>query len=121
MLKHLLAHFQKKFRTKVIADASPVRFGAVLVQFQDGKGHQGTIKTKRLISTKVWLSGFDASVERKCRPCHGCQLVSQPVGPTPSASYVYKISRTTVDRSGSTPSRTTSGDNILVVVDYHSG
>ena len=53
------------------------------------EGHQGIVKTKERLRSKVWWPGIDADAERKCRSCHGCQVVSQtaptqpPVKPTP--------------------------------------
>jgi hypothetical protein len=47
------------------------------------EGHQGVVKTKQRIRSKVWWPGVDNAVERRCKVCHGCQLVSQMPCPEP--------------------------------------
>ncbi len=37
------------------------------------EGHQGVVKTKDRLRTKVWWPGMNNDVERFCRRCHGCQ------------------------------------------------
>ena len=45
------------------------------------EGHQGIVKTKQRLQSKAWWPGMDNAAERKCRTCHGCQLVGQPSRP----------------------------------------
>ena len=45
------------------------------------EGHQGLIKTKRLIRSKVWFHGIDKMVEETISKCNECYLNSKP---TPS-------------------------------------
>ena len=82
------------------------------------EGHQRTIKTKQRICTKVWRPGVDGTVERKCRTCHGFQMVSQPVPPQPVMSTQFPDAPWT-DLTADLLGPLLSGDNILLVVDYH--
>ena len=82
------------------------------------EGHQGVVKTKQRLRTKVWWPGIDRQVEEKCRTCHGCQLVGQPTPPeplrhTPFPDQPWKD--LAADLMGPLP----SGDYVLVVVDYY--
>ena len=45
------------------------------------EGHPGIVAMKQHLRTKVWWPGIDKEVERACKTCHGCQLVSQPTKP----------------------------------------
>ena len=83
------------------------------------EGHQRTIKTKQRNCTKVWRPGVDGMVERKCRTCHGFQLVSQPVPPQPVMSTQFPDAPWT-DLTADLLGPLLSGDNILLVVYYHS-
>ena len=42
------------------------------------EGHQGIVKTKQRLRTKVWWPGIDRETEHAYRTCHGCQLVGKP-------------------------------------------
>ena len=47
------------------------------------EGHQGVVKMKERLRSKVWWPGVDKDAERKCRECYGCQLVTkETVGST---------------------------------------
>lgn len=51
-------------------------------------GHQGIVKTKALIRSKVWFPGIDALVERMVNSCVPCQVAQakvqfEPLCPTP--------------------------------------
>ncbi|PIK38325.1 hypothetical protein BSL78_24838 [Apostichopus japonicus] len=39
------------------------------------EGHQGIVKSKQRLRTKVWWPGADRDIESKCKTCHGCQVV----------------------------------------------
>ena len=43
------------------------------------EGHQGIVKTKKRLRSKVWWPGIDKEAEKKCRQCFGCQMVSKHV------------------------------------------
>ena len=47
------------------------------------EGHQGIVKTKERLRSKVWWPGIDKEAEKKCRECFGCQMVSKHVPPPP--------------------------------------
>ena len=40
-------------------------------------GHQGIVKTKRLIRSRLWYPGIDAQIERKIRSCKQCQAMNE--------------------------------------------
>ncbi|KAG1699379.1 hypothetical protein GQR58_005524 [Nymphon striatum] len=50
------------------------------------EGHQGVVKTKSLLRTKVWWPGMDKEVERFCRHCYECQILGRPEPPVPLVS-----------------------------------
>ena len=39
------------------------------------EGHQGIVKIKARLRTKVWWPKMDLDAERVCKSCHGCQVV----------------------------------------------
>jgi len=47
------------------------------------EGHPGIVSMKTRLRSKVWWPGIDKSIERYCKSCYGCQLVSQPSKPEP--------------------------------------
>ena len=47
------------------------------------EGHQGVVKTKERLRTKVWWPGMDRDAEKLCAECYGCQLVTKHVPPLP--------------------------------------
>ena len=82
-------------------------------------GHQGIVKTKERLRTKVWWPGMDRHAEQRCRSCHGCQLVSQPVAPPPVQSTPLPDGHRehlVSDLLGPLP----TGECLLVTVDYFS-
>ena len=84
------------------------------------EGHQGIVKTKERLRSKVWWPGVDAEAERKCKSCHSCQVVSQTaptqplVKPTPLPQGPWE--HLAADLLGPLP----SGESLLVTVDYYS-
>jgi hypothetical protein len=36
------------------------------------EGHQGIVKTKQRLRSKVWWPNIDKEAEKECRTCHGC-------------------------------------------------
>ena len=83
------------------------------------EGHQGIVKMKERLRSKVWWPGVDKDAERKCRECYGCQLVTKETIPPP-----VKITRMperpwqdlALDLLGPMP----TGEYLLVLVDYFS-
>jgi len=47
------------------------------------EGHQGVVKTKERLRTKVWWPGIDQQVEKRCQTCHECQLEGKSFPPEP--------------------------------------
>ena len=83
------------------------------------EGHQGVVKMKERLRSKVWWPGVDKDAERKCRECYGCQLVTKATVPPP-----VKTTRMperpwqdlALDLLGPMP----TGESLLVLVDYFS-
>ncbi|VDI71195.1 Hypothetical predicted protein [Mytilus galloprovincialis] len=74
---------------------------------------------KTRLRSKVWWPGIDKSIEKFCRSCYGCQLVSQPSKPEPlkrtelpSAPWQHLAA----DLLGPLP----SNHYMFVLVDYYS-
>ena len=83
------------------------------------EGHPGIVAMKQRLRTKVWWPGIDKEVERACKTCHGCQLVSQPTKPEPMTRTELPTApwqHLAADLLGTLP----SGDYVFVVVDYYS-
>ena len=83
------------------------------------EGHQGIVKTKERLRTKVWWPGIDHSAERLCKACTGCQVVSRPMAPPPVKSTPlpqHPWEHLATDILGPLP----SGESLLVTVDYFS-
>ena len=86
---------------------------------QAHEGHQGIVKTKTRLRTKVWWPKIDYDAEKMCRSCHGCQVVGE-YGPPEPMKRVEPPSGpwqdVAVDLMGPLP----SGESLLVIVDYYS-
>jgi transposase InsO family protein len=83
------------------------------------EGHQGIVKTKQRLRSKVWWFTMDKDVEEFCKHCHGCQIVApfehpEPLQPTALPTGAWKD--IAIDYLGPF----NNGKNILVVVDYYS-
>ena len=83
------------------------------------EGHLGVVGTKQKLRSKVWWPGMEKDAEKHCKTCYGCQPTSRPNPP--------ELIKTTTLPTG--PWRDlavdlmgplTSGESILVVVDYYS-
>ncbi|XP_056016954.1 uncharacterized protein K02A2.6-like [Ostrea edulis] len=83
------------------------------------EGHPGIVVMKRNLRSKLWWPGMDRSVEKTCRSCHGCQLVSAPSKPEPMIRTQLLDApweQLAADFMGPLP----SGDYLFVLVDYYS-
>ena len=83
------------------------------------QGHQGVVKTKQRLRTKVWWPQMDRDVESHIKACHGCQLVSlteapEPLTPSPLPNGPWED--LCLDFMGPLD----NGHYILVVSDYYS-
>lgn len=83
------------------------------------EGHQGIVKTKERLRTKVWWPGIDKDVEKRVRSCHQCQIVGERSVPEPMTRTKFPEGPwedLAVDILGPLP----TGESILVCVDYYS-
>ena len=83
------------------------------------EGHQGLIKTKKLLREKVWFPYIDRSVQSKVESCLACAAtnpvkVTEPLSMTPLPSSPW--SELSIDFGGPFP----TGESILVVIDDYS-
>ena len=83
------------------------------------EGHQGLVKTKQRLRTKVWWAGIDKQVEDRWKTCHGCQLVGMPTQPEPLRHTEFS-SQPWVDLAADLMGPLPSREDVLVVVDYCS-
>ena len=83
------------------------------------EGHQGMVKTKQRLRTKVWWPKMDSFVEQLCKSCYGCQLVARPSAPEPMTRTELPAQpwqATAADLLGPMP----EGEYIFAMVDYYS-
>ena len=83
------------------------------------EGHQGIVKMKERLRSKVWWPGIDKDAEKKCRECFGCQVVvkeyrAPPVKSTRMPDRPWQD--LALDLLGPLP----TGENLVVLVDYYS-
>ena len=83
------------------------------------EGHQGVVKTKYWLRSKVWWPGMDKDVENLCKVCHGCQVTSS-CDPPDLMSRALPPSAPCQDCSADLLGPLPTGESILVVVDYYS-
>ena len=80
------------------------------------EGHQGLVKTKKLIREKVWFPQIDSLVESCVQKCLACQSVGQPNKPAPLETVEipqHAWDTVYMDFLGPFP----NGDLLLVVID----
>ena len=83
------------------------------------EGHQGIVKTKARLRTKVWWPKMDKDTEKYCKSCYGCQMVSHGPNPEPMARVVPPSGPwqdCALDLMGPLP----TGETLAVIVDYYS-
>ena len=86
------------------------------------EGHQGIVKMKNRLRSKVWWPKIDSDAERVCRSCgqrYGCQVVGGYNPPEPMARTMPPSGAwqdVAIDLLGPLP----TGESILVTVDYYS-
>ena len=83
------------------------------------EGHQGLVKMKQRLRTKVWWPGMDKDAETFCKTCHGCQVAGGLCHPEPL--HMTELPQgpwqdIAVDFMGPLP----SGDYVFAVTDYYS-
>ncbi|XP_043240081.1 uncharacterized protein K02A2.6-like [Amphibalanus amphitrite] len=84
------------------------------------EGHQGVVKCKRLLRSKVWFPGMDKKVEQKISRCLGCQALTpttrrDPLQPSPLPDHAWQ--HLDADFWGPLPS---NGEYLLVLIDEYS-
>ena len=83
------------------------------------EGHQGIVKTKTRLRSKVWWPQMDSDVEKLCKACLGCQVVGEFGAPEPMSRVLPPTAPwqdISADLLGPLPTR----ESILVVEDYFS-
>lgn len=83
------------------------------------EGHQGLVKMKQRLRTKVWWPGIDKDAENFCKTCHGCQVVGGLCNPEPL--HMTELPQgpwqdIVIDFKDPLP----SGDYVFAVTDYYS-
>ena len=64
---------------KLVLQGDPIVIPQSLRRLESAhEGHQGSVKTKSRLRTKVWWPKMDADAEHVYKGCHGCQVVEQP-------------------------------------------
>ena len=83
------------------------------------EGHQGIVKMKARLRTKVWWPKIDSDAEQVCKSCHGCQVLGEFRVPEP----IKRVKPPNgpwqdiaIELMGPLP----TGESLLVVVDYYS-
>ena len=83
------------------------------------KGHQGIVKTKQLLRTKVWWVAMDKCAENYVKHCHACQRLSHGDHPLPLQQIdrpQKPWSKLHMDFCGPYP----TGETLLLVRDAYS-
>ena len=83
------------------------------------EGHQGIVKTKQRLRSKVWWPGIVKQAELVCSRCIDCMTVSMPQAPQPLSMTKFPEkpwSFLSADLLGPLP----NGQSIIVMVDYYS-
>ena len=70
------------------------------------EGHQGIIKTKKLIRSKVWFPGIDAQTEQVIANCNECHLNSRPNHTEPLLMTEMPTEVVAIDHKGPLPNGT---------------
>ena len=83
------------------------------------EGHQGVVKTKYRLRSKMWWPGMDKDVENLCKVCHGCQVTSSCDPPDPMSRFLPP-SAPWRDCSADLLAPLPTGESVLVVADYYS-
>lgn len=83
------------------------------------EGHQGIVKTKQRLRTKVWWPRINKDAEQLVRSCATCQINRASPRPVPVThpelpQKPWQI--VTIDACGPFP----SGEHLLVITDYYS-
>ena len=80
------------------------------------EGHQGIVKTKCRLYSKVWWPKVDA--EKLCKSCHGCQAVSKYSAPEPMVQ-AYPPSGPWQDCAADILGPLSSGENLVLLLQFY--
>lgn len=83
------------------------------------EGHPGIVLMKQRLRSKVWWSGIDKDIEKCCKACYGCQLVTPCEKPEPMSRREMPTKpweHLCADFLCPLP----SGENLFVIVNYYS-
>ena len=83
------------------------------------EGHQGIVKCKQRLRSKVWWPRLDQDVEGICKSCESCQLVAGPDLPVPITTTKMPDGPwqfCSCDLLSPLP----NGRSVIVVIDYYS-
>ena len=83
------------------------------------QGHQGIVKTKQLLRSKVWWPGIDKDAEKLVVDCLACQATGPAMSPTPvqmSKLPTHPWRSLHMDLCGPFP----TGEMLFVVIDEYS-
>lgn len=108
----------QSLQNQVVQLAIPQSLQKKVVQLAH-EGHQGEVKTKALLRTKVWFPGMDALVSSMIKSCRTCLTVKHTAQREPLQMTELPKSKWTnlaADFYGPLP----SGHHILVVIDEYS-
>ena len=83
------------------------------------EGHQGIVKTKERLRSKVWWPGMDRDAERKCRECHSCQVVTKHYS-LPSVKSTRLPDKPWQDLALDLLGPMPTGEHLVVLTDYFS-
>ncbi len=82
------------------------------------EGHQGIVRMKNRLRSKVWWPEIDKMVERKVKKCHPCQVIGKNAPPEelestplPAQPWTYLA----IDLLS-----ISEGNYLLAVIDYYS-
>lgn len=83
------------------------------------QGHQGIVKTKELLRSKVWWPGIDKDAEKRVVDCLACQATGPAMSPTPVQmselpTHPWRLRH--MDFCGPFP----TGEMLFVVIDEYS-
>lgn len=83
------------------------------------EGHQGIVKTKQRLRTKVWWPGIDRQAEKLCQSCFGCQTVAPDSRPEPVKMTILP-DKPWEDLAADVLGPMPNGEYLLVTIDYFS-
>ena len=115
----MMVHNELTFIGQVILCGTRIVIPKVLRSRVLELAHQGIVKMKERLRSKVWWPGVDSDAERKCRECYGRQLVTKETI-TPPVKITKMPERPWQDLALDLLGPMPTGEHLLVLVDYFS-